>query len=175
MFPSAAGFTHLQAERGRSDFDVGPYLLGELHLAAGLFTHILLKDWQFSAARRRYRRALYAENGQLRRHAGGAARPDRLAKGTLQSPSPDAWFDRTVFPAVAVGPFDSAIRDAMFWTGRRFQHQRGLVAALPVRRYQGLAVPLRDLQPGQSRELQPAETHVDILNGATISAAKNLA
>jgi len=148
------GFTQ-SARRARTLRSTSAIPSSAATLAAGLFTHILLKTGSSRAARRRIPAGAFtAENGQLRRHAGRRRRPIGWPQSTRQSPS-RCWFRSTVFPRSG-GPFDSAIRDANVLDGPgAFSINAGLSrrSGSPI---QALQFRFRDPSTGQSRELQPA-------------------
>jgi len=105
---------------------------------------------------------------------GGAARPDRIAKGTLANPTPDQWFDRTAFPAVPIGAFHfgSSGRNILDGPGT-FSLNAGLSRRFRFSETRALQFRCEAFNMTNHTNLDLPQTNVDVLNGATISSAKN--
>jgi hypothetical protein len=91
----------LACERGRSDWDRGHSLTTMFMYDLPLRRNVWLRDWQISGTSRFQTGPPFTplvSNAQL--DQGEANRPDRTAKGTLENPSPQAWFDLSAFPLV---------------------------------------------------------------------------
>src|SRR5205823_1640709 len=102
-FPNAQDSRDLRAEHGRSDFDRGHNFLASFIVQPDLSHHVLLRDWEFAGTTRAYTGSPFTPKlANFDLTTGGAARPDRIAKGTVSNPSPDRWYDITAFPAVPV-------------------------------------------------------------------------
>ncbi|MBI4910571.1 MAG: carboxypeptidase regulatory-like domain-containing protein [Acidobacteria bacterium] len=96
----------LRCERGRSDWDRG-------HSVTALFLYNLpsggfapLRRVQVSGTTRMQTGSpvtLLVSNSQL--DQGEANRPDRIAKGTLENPTPEMWYDKAAFPLVPSSAF----------------------------------------------------------------------
>jgi hypothetical protein len=104
---------------------------------------------------------------------GGAGRPNRTGKGTLPDASPDQWFERTVFPVVPLGAFQYGD------SGRNVLDGPGTFAlntslSRRFRLTESTAVQFRweAFNITNHTSLGLPETHVDVLNGATISSAR---
>ena len=102
----AQNANNFAAERGRSDFDVGHSFLASFIFAPKLSKRYVLRDWQISGTMTAYTGLPF--NPQVANFditTGGASRPDRIASGKLDNPTPDRWYDRTAFPVVPTGAF----------------------------------------------------------------------
>ena len=105
-YPAAQDSRNLRLDRGRSDWDNG-------HTFTSFFTweipyrdNWLLRNWQLAGSGRAYTGQPFTPrttNVQL--DQGEANRPDRIAKGTLAHPGPDAWYDLNAFPAVPLNSY----------------------------------------------------------------------
>lgn len=96
---------NLKAERGRSDWDTGHAVTMSFAWQPPL-TGRLLKGWQLAGSGRAYTGQPFTPIvGQSDANLGEANRPDRIAKGTVDNPSPERWFDVAAFPPVARGSF----------------------------------------------------------------------
>ena len=85
--------TNLRLDRGRSDWDRG-------HVVSMNFTYQLPLGWQIAGSGTMSSGPPFTvKSGD--NSAGGASRPDRLASGKLDNPSPDRWWDIGAFRAVA--------------------------------------------------------------------------
>jgi hypothetical protein len=97
---------NMRLERGRSDFDAGHTLNMMFSWESPRRYHVLLRGWQLAGtgiARTGVPFTLTESAANL--NLGEAGRPNRIAKGTLASPSPAAWYDVTAFPAVPTGSY----------------------------------------------------------------------
>lgn len=92
-------------ERGRSDFDIGhsfttgfSYLVPLKGLVAG--------GWQFSGTARMYTGQPFTPQvSNVNLNLGEANRPNRIAKGAVDNPTADRWFEVSAFPPVPTGSF----------------------------------------------------------------------
>jgi hypothetical protein len=173
-FPNAQDSRNLRSERGRSDFDVGHAFSGSFIWVQNFSRHPLLRNWQISGTTTAYTGPpITPKVANFDVTTGGAARPDRIATGTLPNPTPDQWFDRTAFPPVPVGAFHFGN------SGRNILDGPGTVSL-----NSSLS---RRFRLSESRALQfrwesfnlinranfnLPQTQVDVISGATISAAK---
>jgi len=97
---------NMRLERGRSDFDAGHTLNLLFSWEAPRRYHIFLRSWQLAGtgiARTGVPFTLTESAANL--NLGEASRPNRIAKGTLPNPSPQAWYNVSAFPAVATGSY----------------------------------------------------------------------
>ncbi len=173
-FPSAQDARNLHAERGRSDFDIGHSFVASFIWQLKLSRNVLLRDWQLSGTSRAYTGQPFTPKvGNYSLDLGDAVRPDRIAKGTLEQPSVDAWFDRSAFPVVPRGSyrFGTSGRNILDGPGtftldaslsRRFRFGESKTFQF---RWEVFNLP-------NHTNLSLPETKVDVLNGATISKAK---
>ena len=174
-FPSAQDSRNLHGERGRSDFDVGHSFAASFIWQPSFSRNLLLRDWQLSGATTAYTGPPFTPKlANFDATLGGAARPDRLAKGTLPNPSPDQWFDRTVFPAVPVGSFrfGTSGRSVLDGPGT-FSINTGLSRRFRFSETKAMQFRMEGFNVANRANFNLPETKVDVLNGATISAAKS--
>lgn len=174
-FPSAQDSRNLRGERGRSDFDVRHSFLASAIWAPRFTKNVFLRDWQIAGTTRAYTGPPFTPKvANYDVTLGGAARPDRIATGSLANPSPDAWFDRTAFPPVPVGAyhFGNSGRNILDGPGtfnidsalsRRFRFTETLAFQMRIEAFNVL----------NHTNFNLPQTQVDVLNGATISQAKS--
>lgn len=96
----------LDADRGRSAWDIGHSLTMAFSFEVPRSANILLRGWQLAATGRAstgepFTPQINGANLAL----GEANRPDRITKGTLSNPTPSMWYDLTAFPAVPDGAY----------------------------------------------------------------------
>jgi hypothetical protein len=174
-FSSAQDARNLKGERGRSDFDTGHSFVTSFLWQARLSRHVLLRNWQLAGTGRAYTGAPFTPKvANYSLDLGDAVRPDRIAKGRLDSPTVDAWFDRAAFPTVPRGSyrFGSSGRNVLDGPGTI------LFDASISRRF--LLAENKALQfrwevfnvPNHTNFSLP-ESRVDVLNGGVISRAKS--
>ena len=110
--PSAGGYGGFQdarnfrGERGRSDWDIRHSFTTSFSWETPWKRNLLVRGWQLSgtgAARTGAPFTPQVSNVNL--NLGEANRPNRVATGTVPSPSPDRWYDVSAFPAVSTGSF----------------------------------------------------------------------
>jgi outer membrane receptor protein involved in Fe transport len=173
-FPTAQNSRDLNAERGRSDFDIGHTVAASFIWAPRLSRNVALRDWQISGTTTAYTGPPFTPKvANFDATTGGAARPDRIAKGTLPDPSPDQWFDRTAFPPVPVGAFhfgDSG-RNILDGPGT-FALNVGLSRRFRLDEMRALQFRGESFNLTNRVSFGLPQTDVDVLNGATISSAK---
>ncbi len=67
---------------------------------------MLVRGWQIAGTGRAYTGAPFTPQvSNVNLNLGDANRPDRVAKGTVPSPTPERWFDVSAFPALSTGTF----------------------------------------------------------------------
>jgi len=105
-FSSAQDARNLKLERGRSDFDIGHSFAGSFIWTPRYSRHWLARDWQLSGTSTIYTGPPFTPRVANVSYASGeATRPDRIAKGAVDRPGPDLWFDRYAFPVVPTGSY----------------------------------------------------------------------
>jgi hypothetical protein len=174
-FATAQDPRNLKGERGRSDFDIGHSFSALFMFTPSFSRHRLLKDWQISGTSTIYTGPPYTPRlGTFDYNAGGASRPDRLAKGMLDEPTVDQWFDRTVFPIVPLGSyrFGTSGRNILDGPGT-FNVNMGLSRRFRFDERRTLQVRLDAINLPNHPNFNLPETRVDILSGGTISRVKN--
>jgi hypothetical protein len=174
-FPIAQDSRNLRLERGRSDFDIGHTFTASMVWTPKLGKSILVRDWQLSSALTMYTGQPFTPKmGTFDYTAGGASRPDRIAKGALDNPTVEQWFDRTAFPAVPNGSFrfGTSGRNVLDGPGT-IAINTGLSRRIRFQESKSLQLRLETFNlPNHPNFLLP-ENRVDIISGGTISRAKN--
>ena len=174
-FAAAQDARNLKGERGRSDFDIGHSFAASFIWQPGLSRNLLLRNWQISGTSTIYtgppftpRVANYSyDNGE-------ASRPDRLAKGTLASPSVDQWFDRTAFPVVPLAAyrFGSSGRNILDGPGA-FNVNISLSRRFKFAESKAFQFRMESFNLPNHTNLNLPENRVDILSGGSISRSKS--
>ena len=106
--------------------------------------------------------------------SGEATRPDRIAKGTVDNPTPDRWFDRSAFVVVPTGSyrFGNSGRNILDGPGaivintsisRRVRFAETRVLQF---RFEAFNLP-------NHPNFNLPENNVDVATGGTINRAKN--
>jgi hypothetical protein len=105
-FSQAQDARNLALERGRSDFDIGHTFAGSFVWAPNFSKHWLAKDWQLAGTSTIYSGQPFTPRVATVNFVNGeATRPDRIASGKLDNPTPDRWFDRSAFVVVPTGAY----------------------------------------------------------------------
>lgn len=105
-FSQAQDSRNLALERGRSDFDIGHTFAGSFVWAPDFSKHWLVKDWQLAGTSTIYSGQPFTPRvATVNYTLGEATRPDRIASGKLDNPTPDRWFDRSAFAVVPTGSY----------------------------------------------------------------------
>ena len=105
-FSQAQDSRNLKLERGRSDFDIGHTFAGSFVWAPDFSKHWLVKDWQLAGTSTIYSGQPFTPRVATVNFVNGeATRPDRIASGKLDNPTPDRWFDRSAFVVVPTGAY----------------------------------------------------------------------
>jgi outer membrane receptor protein involved in Fe transport len=174
-FATAQDSRDLNAERGRSDFDVGHAFNASFIWVPKWSHNLVLRNWQFSGTTTAYTGPPFTPKvANYSEILGGAARPDRIGNGALPNPSPDQWFDRTVFPTVPVGSFrfGNSGRNILDGPGT-FSLNAGLSRRFRFTESKALQMRLESFNLTNRTNFGLPQTDVDVLNGATISTARN--
>lgn len=173
-FPTAQDARNLHGERGRSDFDMGHQFVASFIWTQSFSKHLLLRNWQLAGATRAYTGAPFTPKvANYSLDLGDAVRPDRISKGTLDSPSPDAWFDRLAFPVVPRGTyrFGSSGRNILDGPGT-FLFDASLSRRFMLAEQKAFQFRFEAFNVPNHPNFNLPTTQVDVLNGAVISQAK---
>jgi len=104
-YAGAQDSRNLNAERGRSDFDVRHNFSMNFTYQVP-FRNVLLRGWQLSGTGRAYSGQPFTPSMKSTSALlGEPTRPDRIANGSLANPTPQAWFDLSAFPIVPTNAF----------------------------------------------------------------------
>lgn len=174
-FPIAQDSQNLKAERGRSDFDIGHTFAASFIWQPNFTRNLLLRDWQISGTSTIYTGPPFTPKVANFNYTNGeASRPDRIAKGTAQSPSVDQWFDRRAFPVVPVGSyrFGTSGRNLLDGPGT-FNVNMSLSRKFPFAESKALQFRMESLNLPNHPNFNLPENRVDIISGGAISRAKN--
>lgn len=97
---------NLSLEHGRSDFDNGHAMTMSFSWQPPFRRSRWTRGWQVTGSGRAYTgQPLTAKTSNVQLDQGEANRPDRVAKGTVEHPTPERWFDLSAFPLVPAGAF----------------------------------------------------------------------
>ena len=104
-YPGAQDARNLKLDRGRSDFDVGHSFLMSFS-AVSPWKNFATTGWTLSGSGRAYTGLPFTpRTSNFDLTTGGASRPDRIRKGTLDNPTAQQWYDVSAFPLVPTGAF----------------------------------------------------------------------
>jgi hypothetical protein len=174
-FSAAQDSRNLKLERGRSDFDIGHAFAGSFIWAPTFARHWLARDWQLAGTSTIYSGQPFTPRVATVNFANGeATRPDRIAKGTVDNPTPDRWFDRSAFVVVPTGSyrFGNSGRNILDGPGtiiintslsRRFRFGEG----------RSLQYRLEAFNLPNHPNFSLPENNVDLITAGTIRRAKN--
>lgn len=105
-YPGAQNARNLRGERGRSDWDNGHAVTMNFSYALRNQRRAALRGWQIAGTGRAYTGQPFTPRvNNVNLNLGEANRPDRIAKGTVEHPTADRWFDVAAFPVVPPGSF----------------------------------------------------------------------
>jgi hypothetical protein len=105
-YAGAQDARNLNAERGRSDFDIRHVFSMNFTYQLPSGHHWLTSGWQLAGTGRAYSGQPFTpQTSAGNTDLGEPTRPDRIATGTVANPSPDRWFDVNAFPPVPLTAF----------------------------------------------------------------------
>ncbi len=105
-YAGAQDARNLKLERGRSDWDNGHAVTMSFSYDLPLGRRRPARGWQVSGTARMYTGQPFTpKTSNVDLNLGEANRPDRIAKGRLEDPTPERWFDLSAFPVVPVGAY----------------------------------------------------------------------
>ncbi len=174
-FSSAQDSRNLKGERGRSDFDIGHTFAGSFIWSPTFSKNFLARGWQISGTSIMYTGQPFTPRVANFNFANGeASRPDRIAKGTVENPTVDQWYDRKAFPVVPLAAyrFGSSGRNILdgpgtfslnMSTSRRFRLAESVTLQL---RGESFNLP-------NHPNFNLPENRVDVISGGTISRSRN--
>jgi hypothetical protein len=174
-FATAQDSRNLKGERGRSDFDIGHSFTASFIWTPAFSRNQLLRDWQLSGTSTIYTGPPFTPKlGTFDYTNGGASRPDRIAKGTLEEPTVDQWFDRTAFPAVPLGSyrFGTSGRNILDGPGM-MNFNLGLSRRVKFGETRALQFRVESFNTPNHPNFNLPENRVDIISGGTISRVRN--
>jgi outer membrane receptor protein involved in Fe transport len=174
-FATAQDSRNLKGERGRSDFDIGHSFTASFIWTPAFSRNQWLRDWQLSGTSTIYTGPPFTPKlGTFDYTNGGASRPDRIAKGTLEEPTVDQWFDRTAFPAVPLGSyrFGTSGRNILDGPGM-MNFNLGLSRRVKFDETRALQFRVESFNTPNHPNFNLPENRVDIISGGTISRVRN--
>ncbi len=173
-FSNAQDSLNLKGERGRSDFDIGHAFAASFIWSPALGRNLMVRNWQFAGTSTIYTGPPFTPRiANFNYLNGEASRPDRIAKGTLASPSVEQWFDRTAFPVVPAGSFrfGSSGRNILDGPGT-FNLNASVSRRFALAERTAAQFRLETFNLPNHPNFNLPENRVDILSGGTISRAK---
>ena len=174
-FSQAQDSRNLKLERGRSDFDMGHTFAGSFIWTPAFSRHRLARDWQVSGTSTIYTGPPFTPRvANVSYSNGEATRPDRLAKGTVDNPGPDLWFDRRAFPVVPTGSyrFGNSGRNILDGPGA-IVINTSLSRRIRFADTRLLQFRLESFNLPNHPNFSLPENNVNVLAGATINRTKN--
>jgi len=175
-FPTAQDSRNLSLERGRSDFDIGHSFAGGFTWEPAYSRRLLFKDWQLAGTSTIYTGPPYTPKVANFNYTNGeASRPDRIAKGTLDNPTIDQWFDRTAFPVVPTGAyrFGTSGRNILDGPGT-FIVNLSASRKFRIQEFASLQLRVESFNTPNHPNFNLPENRVDIISGGTITRAKGM-
>ncbi len=174
-FSSAQDARNLKLERGRSDFDIGHSFAGSFIWTPQYSRHWLARDWQLSGTSTIYTGPPFTPRvANVTYSSGEATRPDRIAKGAVDRPGPDLWFDRYAFPVVPTGSyrFGNSGRNILDGPGA-IVINLSLSRRLRFAESRSLQFRFESFNTPNHPNFNLPENNVDVLAAGTINRAKN--
>ena len=174
-FATAQDSNNLKGERGRSDFDIGHTFTGSFIWTPSLTRNRFARDWQLSGTSTIYTGPPFTPRVANFNYTNGeASRPDRIAKGTIDNPTIDQWFNRLAFPVVPLASyrFGSSGRNILDGPGT-FVLNMSVSRTLRFAEQKALQLRLESFNMPNHPNFNLPENRVDIISGGTITRAKN--
>ncbi len=174
-FSQAQDSHNLKLERGRSDFDIAHTFAGSFIWTPHFSQHWLARDWQLSGTSTIYSGPPFTPRVANYNYTNGeASRPDRIASGEVADPSPDLWFDRTVFPVVPTGAyrFGNSGRNILDGPGTMIINT-SISRRIRVDETRAFQFRLEAFNIPNHPNFSLPENNVDVSTGGTINRAKN--
>jgi len=185
---TASGFNHagdggysgaqnardLNAERGRSDFDIRDAMSVNFTHELPLGRSWLASGWQFAGTGRAYSSQPFTPQTQAGNNdLGEPTRLDRIANGSLANPSPDQWFDVGAFPVVPLSAFRFGNSGRNILDGPGFVGiNLSLIKRIRVREHGEAQFRWEAFNALNHTNLKLPIDNVDVVNGATITSAQ---
>jgi hypothetical protein len=173
-FSTAQDSRNLKGERGRSDFDIGHAFAASFIWSPAFSRQLLLRNWQLAGTTIAYTGPPFTPRvANFNFLNGEASRPDRVAKGTVDEPTVDRWFDRAAFPVVPVGAFrfGSSGRNILDGPGT-FNVNASLSRRFKFSEQGAVQFRLESFNLPNHPNFNLPENRVDVLNGGVIARAK---
>lgn len=105
-YPAAQDSRNLHGDRGRSDWDIGHAFTMNFSYEVPWRRNVWIRGWQLAGSGRAYTGQPFTPRvNNVNLNLGEANRPDRIAKGALDHPTADRWYDVSAFPGVPAGSF----------------------------------------------------------------------
>jgi len=174
-FPIAQDSRNLKSERGRSDFDIGHTFAASFILQPNFSRNIVARNWQVAGTSTIYTGPPFTPKvANFNFVNGEASRPDRVAKGSLDNPTVDQWFDRTVFPVVPVGSFrfGTSGRNILDGPGT-FNVNASLSRRFRIDEERLIQLRFETFNTPNHPNFNLPENRVDIISGGTISRVRS--
>ncbi|MGH9718756.1 MAG: carboxypeptidase regulatory-like domain-containing protein [Bryobacteraceae bacterium] len=175
-YPGAQNARNLRADRGRSDWDTGHSATlnfsYELPLGA---SRLWRRGWQLAGSGRFYSGQPFTpRTSNVDLNAGEANRPDRIAKGSVDEPSQQGWFDLLAFPLVPNGAFRFGNSGRNVLDGPGYASLNlSLSKRFPIRERQSLQLRWETFNVLNHTNFSQPENFVNAPNGATIINASS--
>jgi hypothetical protein len=174
-FSQAQDARNLKLERGRSDFDIGHSFAGSFIWNPQYWRHWIARNWQIAGTSTIYSGQPFTPRvANVTYSAGEATRPDRTAKGTVDHPGPDMWYDRYAFPVVPAGGyrFGNSGRNILDGPGT-IAINMSLSRRFTLAEKRTLQFRLESFNLPNHPNFNLPENNVNVLAAGTISRAKN--
>jgi hypothetical protein len=173
-YSGAQNALDLNAERGRSDFDIRHALSMNFAYQLSLGHSWIGSGWQLAGTGRAYSGQPFtpqtsAGNNDL----GEPTRPDRIASGSVANPTPDRWFDVTAFPVVPLSAFRFGNSGRNILDGPGFVGiNLSLSKRIRVREHGEAQFRWETFNVLNHTNFMLPNVNVDVVNGATITSAQ---
>ncbi|MBL8174624.1 MAG: TonB-dependent receptor [Bryobacterales bacterium] len=174
-FPTAQDSKNLKGERGRSDFDIGHTFAASFILQPSFSRNVVARNWQLAGTSTIYTGPPFTPKvANFNFLNGEASRPDRIGKGSLDTPTVDQWFDRTMFPVVPVGSFrfGTSGRNILDGPGT-FNVNASLSRRFRIDEERLIQFRFETFNTPNHPNFNLPENRVDIISGGTISRVRS--